>query len=188
MSNIALLAFTALQDEVKKDILFKNKSDNYPIDILSTDDELFAIDYRKKNLSFTFLNKNTIEGVTRMFFEDPELKCQEKYIYQHKNDLRNGFFREYYENGVLKVETEAYVNGKLEGMVKEYYPNGNIRHIFQFKNNRINGLQKIYSETHNNLLTCEEIYEDEIIQAIYEYSSFYQDGILKTYLSRKIDF
>jgi antitoxin component YwqK of YwqJK toxin-antitoxin module len=188
MSNLALLAFTATQDELKKDILFKSKTDNFPIDILTTDEELCAIDYGSTNLSLKFLNKITKEALVRIFFNDPELKYREKYIFQEKNDLRNGFFTEYYENGMLKVETEAYINGKLEGIVKEYYPNGNLRHIFQFKNDRINGLQQIYSENYNNLLISEEIYEDEIIKTIFEYDPIIEDDIVKSYLSKKADF
>lgn len=191
MNNLAVLAFTAIQNELKKDITFMNYFDTPEKilkDILISDEEICVVNYSRKDNRITFLNKNTKEGVSRMFFEDPELQWCEKYIYQHKNDLRNGFFREYYENGMLKVETEEYVNGKLEGMVKEYYPNGNLRFIFQFKNNRMNGIQQIFSEEYTNLLIAEEIYEEENIKVILEYDIIIENNILKSYLSRKVNF
>ena len=188
MSNIAVLAFVAIQDELKKDVVFLNSENSLVKNILISGDELCGINYDKKDSLILFVNKITKEGTTRVFFEDPELCCQEKYIYQHKNNSKHGFFREFYKNGFLKVETDAYVNGKLEGIVKEYHPNGNLRYIFQFKNDRMNGIQQIFSENYNNLLINEEIYEDEIIKTIFEYNITIEDGILKSYLSKKADF
>ena len=85
MSNLALLAFIAIQDELKKDVMLLNSQDSLVKNILISGDELCGINYDKKDNLILFTNKITKEGMTRVFFENPELGCQEKYIYQHKN-------------------------------------------------------------------------------------------------------
>ena len=44
----------------------------------------------------------------------------------YKNNILDGFFKEYDESGKLQREF-LHKNGKLDGVRKEYYPNGNLK-------------------------------------------------------------
>lgn len=73
----------------------------------------------------------------------------------YKNDKKNGYFKEYSENGdLLKVskyvddvlQTEAQEIQKPE-IQKTYYPNGNIKVSAMFRNGIQEGLQQMYDST-----------------------------------------
>ena len=53
---------------------------------------------------------------------------------EYLNGKRNGFGKEYYENGILKY-VGKYLDGKYNGKGNEYFPNGKIK----FKGEFING-------------------------------------------------
>ena len=49
------------------------------------------------------------------------------------NDLNEGIYKRYYENGYLETEAN-YRNGKKEGISKTYHENGRVAFMDTFKN------------------------------------------------------
>lgn len=61
---------------------------------------------------------------------------QTRYLYKTYNyidDIRNGEYKEYYENGKIKCEG-YYLNNKLHGEYKKYNMNGDLYTIILFDN------------------------------------------------------
>lgn len=81
------------------------------------------------------------DGIIREYYETGEL--QYEWLYRHGQ--RNGLFKGYFENGVLKGEYR-YKNDVLEGESKEYYPNGVLHISVMFKNGLRHGPIKSYTE------------------------------------------
>ncbi len=62
-----------------------------------------------------------------------------------KNTPINGIVIEYYENG--EVLREMHIKDGLEnGTEKEYYSNGNLRVVTEIKNGKADGQSKLYNE------------------------------------------
>jgi len=70
---------------------------------------------------------------------------------------RVGAWQYFFTNGKIFSE-EFYVNGKLEGTLKNYYSNGQVTEISEYKNGYKNGLSKIYTD--RGILLEEVIYVD----------------------------
>nr|WP_233708499.1 toxin-antitoxin system YwqK family antitoxin [Helicobacter bilis] len=62
-----------------------------------------------------------------------------------KNGKIEGITKAYYEDGNLLSEMPRK-NGKSEGMAKRYYPNGNLAIEIPYTNDKINGIIKVYNE------------------------------------------
>lgn len=90
-----------------------------------------------------------------LFVEDED-SCQE---YNQNVLLQNGKLeglqKEYYPNGKLKRQTN-YKNGKLEGYHKVYYENGKLESEYPYKNDKLEGVVKDYSK--NGKLEREHAY------------------------------
>lgn len=65
--------------------------------------------------------------------------------YTLKNGLLNGTLKSYYQNGNLK-KTGNYINGKENGLFKEYNEDGSISIEYNMKNGEMNGAFKTYYE------------------------------------------
>lgn len=66
-------------------------------------------------------------------------------INTYKNGLKDGLWREYYNNGQLKSEG-SYSNGYKEGLHKEWFENGILSLEGYYENNLANGEMKWYHE------------------------------------------
>lgn len=77
------------------------------------------------------------------YYDDGKLKSEFK---KNDNGQLDGIYREYYENGQLKLEC-TYKNGQLEGTAKEYYKNKQLSCEYNFKNGQLDGLCKEYYES-----------------------------------------
>ncbi len=86
---------------------------------------------------------------------------------QAKSDLYNGTYKEYYPNGVLRSIKE-FKDGKNEGISREYYSNGRLAFVQTVRNGKINGPVKAYYE--NGRLKGEVHYVDNL-----------EEGVLKEY-------
>lgn len=93
------------------------------------------------------------QGKWYVFYASGAIQSEGSY----KDDLKNGYFKEYAENGDLKrilkyiddeVQNEAEEIAKLE-VQKEYYPNGRIRISAMFRNGVPEGLRKEYDSAGN---------------------------------------
>ena len=71
--------------------------------------------------------------------------------YEDENGDLEGEYKEWYENGNLKI-IKNYKDGKLNGVVTLYYPNGNLKVTGKFKENYKNGLFIFYSIDKNILM------------------------------------
>ncbi len=61
-------------------------------------------------------------------------------------ESENGIMREWYENGQLFVEY-SYKNERRDGMQKKWYDNGQLMQLYNYKNGKLEGLQtKWYSD------------------------------------------
>ena len=68
-----------------------------------------------------------------------------------------GEWKYYHENSPEIMTLENYVNGKLEGIRKVYYPSGKIAEEVYYKNGKIDGFYKKYAE--NGVLLEESNYK-----------------------------
>ncbi len=73
---------------------------------------------------------------------------------EYKNDLKNGYFKEYSKEGVL-LTTSKYIDGILQEDVAElakldikteYYPNGNVKIVASYKDDIPQGVRREFSE------------------------------------------
>lgn len=58
--------------------------------------------------------------------------------YNYVNGILNGDVREYYDNGTLKTEG-TYINSNYHGEVKKYHPNGKISFLERYKHGQKHG-------------------------------------------------
>jgi antitoxin component YwqK of YwqJK toxin-antitoxin module len=63
------------------------------------------------------------------------------------NKLHEGEWKYYHENSPLVMTSENYINDKLNGLRKVYYPSGKIAEEANFKNGKKEGSYKKYTET-----------------------------------------
>ena len=71
----------------------------------------------------------------------------------------NGLIKDYYKNGNVKIEW-TIVNGAQNGVAKSYYEDGTLKSDSIFKNNKKTGIEKMYSI--DGKLVAEVPYKDEI--------------------------
>ena len=74
---------------------------------------------------------------------------------QNDKGNREGLWISYYENGI-KWSESYYIDGIKNGHSLTFYPNGQVRYIGVYKNDKQNGTWKYYDEEGN--LTKEENY------------------------------
>lgn len=85
------------------------------------------------------------------YFGAKELFRETPYI----NGRRNGLRREYYPSGGFRCKT-PYADGKIHGREKMYYPSGALEQETPYVNGQEHGIQKVYYE--NGLLRYEELW------------------------------
>ncbi len=131
------------------------------------------------------------QGRWYTFYENGNLKTEVTY----RDDLKNGYLKEYAENGDLMkitkytddlVQTEAAEIQKLE-VQNEYYPDGKIKISAMFRNGIPEGIKREYSADgniekaylyQNGLIIGEGIVKDDGNREGY-WKDFYPDGSLK---------
>ena len=96
-----------------------------------------------------------------------------KKIMEYKNGIEGGKFKEFYENGQIKLDSNI-INGQPHGENKEYYENGELMMEGSFKEGKNEGLWKGYYE--NGKKKIEEEYKDGINHGIYK--KYYENGKL----------
>ena len=98
------------------------------------------------------------------------------YVGNFEKGKRNGIFKEYYENGVLKGEVE-YKNDIKDGIWRTYYENGQLELEGEFRDNKRKGKQKKYDEN-GKLIYEEEFYGDLLHKG--RYNIYNEDEQLKS--------
>lgn len=82
-------------------------------------------------------------GVKVVHFEGTDLVKQS---IAYKNGRRNGAFKEFYRNGILKTK-QVYVNDTLDDTSFFYHPNGKLKSIHTYKNKQKHGCWKEYNKS-----------------------------------------
>ncbi len=88
--------------------------------------------------------------------------------------LLTGIVKMFYPNGNLMIE-ETYKDGKKEGLSKLYYENGNLKIEGTYKDGKPEGLWKGYYPNGN--LKAEETYKDEKLDGLKKL--YYENGNLR---------
>ena len=82
------------------------------------------------------------------------------------NGLINGMYKEWYPNGILKYEG-AFINGQRHGIFHSWYPNGKKKNKMNYKNNVLDSVSTSYLE--NGMIERE--YDHDIdLAIIWDYS------------------
>jgi antitoxin component YwqK of YwqJK toxin-antitoxin module len=95
--------------------------------------------YGKAIKELKYSNDNLLEEIWYQYYDSGELKQLNTYI----NGKVNGIEKAYFKNGNLQWEVNI-VDNKVDGTYKEYFPTGELKHIALYKNGKEDGLSKQY--------------------------------------------
>jgi antitoxin component YwqK of YwqJK toxin-antitoxin module len=102
-----------------------------------------------------------------------EIKTNTHHYFVDENNLKQGEYKFYHENGQLSIHT-FYQNGKCHGEFKSYYGNGQLwEHAF-YLNNNLHGEYKRY---HKNGLYIHTFYLNGKLHG--EYESYHDNGVIE---------
>lgn len=82
------------------------------------------------------------DGVKIVHFKNSDIIRQ---TVEYKNGKKNGFFKEYYRDGVLKAK-QFYVNDSLDDSTLIYHANGRLKTVQVFKNKLKHGCWKDFNK------------------------------------------
>ena len=103
------------------------------------------IEYRYNIITRIYNYKNGIvDGEYKEFYESGNVKVKHNYVNGHVE----GESLEFYDNGKVRNKS-TYVKDKIEGDSFEYYNNGNIKKKYTYKNHVLNGTSQSYSSDGN---------------------------------------
>ena len=124
------------------------------------------------------------DGVWKTWFENGQLWCEEIFDCGHRVSLKEwnedgltGYKISYHNNGEKKEMREIVngnENGKYEGMIQEWHPNGVLSYEANYKNGVPDGVEKIYHE--NGKLAYESTYKEGKLEGVSR--SWYENGKL----------
>ena len=146
----------------------------------------------KKNLCFLVLSLSVLNFVacnehdtSYEYYDSDHKKLYKKYKVNKKTGKMDGTYKEFYENGTLKIET-AYKNDEMDGLYKAFYDDGTLMNEGTYKNGKKDGLYKNFDG--NGTLRDEGIYKND------EKNGYYRvmrgDGTLRidaTYKNGELD-
>jgi len=94
------------------------------------------------------------------------------YIMSIMNEIKNGRFISYHENGKI-MEEGYYIDGKLEGVFNEYDEDGNLIVQSNWKNHMLNGKLTCWRDVRRGILSETTIYKDniKIFTNLFDYNS-----------------
>tara|TARA_B000000532_G_scaffold108457_1_gene87111 strand:+ start:828 stop:1586 length:759 start_codon:yes stop_codon:yes gene_type:complete len=90
------------------------------------------------------------------------------------NNLNDGILREYYKDGNLKIEYN-YDNGKKNGIQKKWHENKQLAINYNYNNGKLDGKQKKWYKNGN--IQSEINYKNDILHGVSKY--WYKNGQLK---------
>ena len=92
-------------------------------------------------------------------------KILETYLF---NGLINGVYKEWYPNGVLKYEGN-FINGKREGLFSTWHPNGKLKNEMKYVNNALDSVSFSFLE---NGMMKKQHNQDTDLAVVYDHSEF----------------
>jgi len=141
ISTALLLTFSSCQSS--------NDSENTPVENNSLPDssatEAAEIEERSDDPSTTTPQfQPTHKGADyQEFYEDGQLKIEGNY---DANNQRHGIWVSYYDNG-QKWSESVYQNGLKNGHSITFFPNGNVRYVGDYKEDKKTGVWTFYDES-----------------------------------------
>lgn len=121
----------------------------------------------------------TKSTIKKQFYADGKLQLEREFI----NDTTvHGFYREYYPNGVLKVERRYLLNLE-EGIVKGYFDNGKLMYFINYDSGILEGPAEWYHQNGKIELKYHN-HNGKAVGDFFEYDSL---GNLLTYGSRNFE-
>jgi len=122
------------------------------------------------------LDKEAKEPITGIFKEKQFDSDAIRLMIPYKNGKEDGVLKSYYPSGELNSEM-PYENGGKEGIQKDYYKSGKLKTTTTYKSNMLNGTQKWYYESKQ--LKAEYTFKDDIgvgiVKAYYENGKLYAE-------------
>ena len=101
-------------------------------------------------------------------------------VIDHDDEKNNGILKEYYDNGNLKLYYN-FKNGKKDGIQKKWYENNQLEMIYHYSTGKLDGVQKKWHK--NGSLKGEWFYKNDKLHGIIK--EWYLNGNLK--FSKKYD-
>tara|TARA_B100001057_G_scaffold484702_1_gene563188 strand:+ start:335 stop:910 length:576 start_codon:yes stop_codon:yes gene_type:complete len=95
-----------------------------------------------------------------------------------KDGLYNGIYKEYFEDGILKKESNYY-SGVLQGRERIFFKNGQLLEDVNYKSGNLNGVRNVY--WNNGMMKEVNNFENGIL--VGESTYFYSNGILRKTIS-----
>jgi len=108
---------------------------------------------------------------TRMFYENGRLAAEGWFVNREKDSVWT-YYSEY--DGTVRIR-EPYEDGSLDGMVRNYYPDGEVSEEIRWKEDEKSGDWRQFYE--NGALRLKGSYENNMLNG--EYELFYPDSTLK---------
>jgi hypothetical protein len=113
-------------------------------------------------------NGEKVTGTVIFYELDPKsTKSFKKSLREVKDGKRINKGYEYYPNGAILTEVTYDNNGLESGTIKHYFENGQIAATIEYKNNKPNGISKIYNKS--GIQTKEILFEDGTKVKEYEF-------------------
>ncbi len=127
------------------------------------------------------ITDGAVKGKKRVYYTEGALKSEEEYV----DGFRWGESRLYFSNGRIQQQSFYNQDGKLEGLVKDYSPNGSLERERAYKDNELHGVFREYA---GHVLRLERYYENGYLQG--KNNEFGPDGALRVeefYKNGKLD-
>lgn len=86
--------------------------------------------------------------------------------------------QDFYRDGTLKSEISYNANGKMDGIVKMYHRNGQVKKEFAYKNGIPTGIGKAFFK--NGKIKSEAIFQDDGSFSAKSYYEFAEGKVLKS--------
>ena len=194
------------QSEIDMKDLIDNFNGNYSLELVSIDNinlerkkkiiiEICDVDFSIISNSNEIIIKqcnNELEINDKIYLDDNNsilsfntskykyLECELTFwVYGNFNSpsdyvIEDGILKEYYDNGNIKIEYN-YKNGKKNGVQKKWYLNNQLSIKYNYSNGKLDGLQKKWYE--NGKVKSESNYNNDILNGISRY--WFSNGQLK---------
>ena len=181
------------KEVVKSEVEKTSKTDESIVDILEesatrTVDKNSIVDIYERKMKDKIAYKEGSDipftGVFGVVIDD-KIESYEEY----KNGLLDGETAYFAKGKQVKLLSEMYTKGKLNGQQKSYYENGKLKSIVYYSNDRINGIE---SYDRNGKLLHKSIFENGTgdwkfywsngkVSEEGKYKSWRKDGVWKKY-------
>ena len=125
--------------------------------------------------AFTSCNTNseTNDELKTVHFSGTDIVKQ---TIEYKNGKKNGFFKEYYRNGILKAK-QFYVNDSINDTSLFYHDDGKLKSIQIYKNKLKNGCWRNYNK--KGLLISEIFFKNNVFDSTCSEFSYRSAKLLK---------